>query len=141
MKVATTQSGLLRDSEILNYIRDYGISVRQIPKEVGSSYATSKRNGNNIVRKVLRDMSIEEYNRGVEGKMFGFSFEYENGQLVRYFERTVRIPESAGKWMAKQIKDSSSMVQWSIKDDNLSDTLDGAVLKLVKSLKNESNAG
>ena len=61
----------------------------------------------------------------------------KNSEIVeqngRKFMREVRVPEHAGKWLAKRCETTSAQVTWNIKVDNLSDTLPEAVLKAVNS--------
>jgi hypothetical protein len=94
----------------LDLIISHGLTVRQIPNEVISHWG--HREGAPIVK---------------------------NSEIVtidgRVFQKTVKIPEHAGKWMAKKCKNTSSNVHWNIKEDCLSDTLQNAVLKAVEKLQ------
>lgn len=60
----------------------------------------------------------------------------KNSEIVekggRKYMKQVKIPTHAGKWMAKKCVDTNSQVHWNIKNDNLSDTLQEAVLKATQ---------
>jgi hypothetical protein len=93
--------------QTLTLIIEHGLTVRQIPYEVVSHWGY--REGDPI----LKNSEIVE----------------KGG---RNYMKQVKIPTHAGKWMAKKCVDTNSQVHWNIKNDNLSDTLQEAVLKATQ---------
>jgi hypothetical protein len=85
-------------------IIEHGLTVRQIPFSVTTrwSFRPNKElyDGEKIVE--------------IKGRKF--------------VERT-RVPVNAGRWMAKKCNHTDSSIRWDMKEDNLSDTLQEAVLK------------
>ena len=95
--------------KIIQLMDKHCITVRQIPRELVSVF------------------EIQHMKKGDE------IIETKNG-IKRCKRRT--IPKNAGYWMAKQIDHTFSTVRWD-KKDNLSPTLEEAVLKAVENLKKE----
>lgn len=89
----------MNDVEVLATIVQYGLSIRQIPLKVVSTY------------------HIRHYKEGDE---------IVEIKGVEYCRRT-RIPANPGYWMCKQVRNTSSMVSWDIKTDNLAPTLSESV--------------
>ncbi|CAH7384613.1 hypothetical protein VCHA53O466_40462 [Vibrio chagasii] len=104
------------NQDTLTLIVKYGIMVRQIPVETTSLWGYNE--------KVHGSRPLKENESLVE----------ENG---RKLIKEVKRPVNGGKWMAKQATNTSSKVHWSIREDNLSDTIDEAVLKVVAQILSE----
>ena len=139
----------MKKEQVLQYIIDYGLSVRQIPKEVFSSYSSHGRDlalkgnieeyigeveiklGKSITGRTVKDEA--DFNAVKEKLKLSDDLYFKDGAVYRKFYQFRRIPSDAGKWMAKQITDTS-LVTWSKKEDNLSDTLEEAVIKAVNKI-------
>lgn len=103
------------NTDTLSLIIQHGLTVRQIPHSVTEKWGY--REG----APLMQDAVLIE----------------DNG---RTFQKRVRVPANAGMWMAKPCKDTSAMVRWNIKRDNLSDTLDAAVKKAVADIQAREHA-
>ena len=101
-----------QNNDTLALIIEHGLTVRQIPHETVSMYG--HREGSSLMK---------------------------NAELVerngRKFQRVVKVPKYAGMWMAKQCKNSWSSVEWNLERDNLSPTLEEAVLKACSAIEEE----
>jgi len=95
-------------SNTLALIIEHGLTVRQIPTCVVNRWGMRPNH-------VLKDNETIVTMNG------------------RQFIETRRIPTNAGRWMAKRCEHSDTQVHWNINIDNLSDTLDEAVLKASQS--------
>jgi len=110
----------------IELIIKHGISVRQIPHCITSSYeARHHKPGNAIVTRYAPDFYPDEKDGNLR---YVFRRRFPAG---RQFTIEKRYPKNGGKWMAKMSTTSDSMVQWSIKDDCLADTLEESVAMLV----------
>ena len=93
-----------QNNDTLALIIEHGLTVRQIPYESISMY------GHREGQPLMKNAELVEHNG-------------------RWFQRVVKVPANAGMWMAKKCDNTLSQVKWYIEKDNLSDTLEEAVLK------------
>lgn len=122
----------------LEIIKKYGLSIRQIPKEVVSLYSMlHRKEGNEIVYHDI-DMSNRKYEL-YKKKLINrqdFIFDDERQRAQRMFTKEVRIPKNPGFWMCKQVNSTNGSVTWNKKEDNLAPTLEDSVkLFLSKTAK------
>ncbi|MDK9793749.1 hypothetical protein [Vibrio sp. D431a] len=96
--------------ETLALMSQYYICVRRIPLKVVSKWRISNDR--------QWEAPLKENCERIE----------EDGQ--RYLLET-KYPKNGGMWMAKQETGSGSMMSWSTRHDNLSDTVHEAVAKAV----------
>ena len=132
--------------DTLDLIKKYGISIRQIPFEIkeavrldfkpNEQYARDKNA--QIKELVLRcNVSPKEWEHFHKQRNFSKHVRYRNNTIFEDFYIIVKVPEAAGKWMAKVVKHNDALVRWNIKTDNLSDTLEEAVRKVVDAIENQ----
>lgn len=97
---------MLDANDILNAINEHCLSVRKIPEIVVSRWsAHNPKAGDKIVNVNGRD-----------------------------YVQTEKIPEHAGWYMCQSVKDTGSMVRWSMKEHHLAPTLGESVELFLKSL-------
>lgn len=92
--------------DALSIIKEYGLSVRQIPEMTVSRYEMRHfKEGDEIIN--------------VKGKDY----------CLRY-----RKPLNPGYWMCKQVQTTDSTVNWNIKTDNLAPSLELSVKLFIEGL-------
>jgi len=112
--------------DMIQIIEKYGLSIRQIPKETRALYdMRHHKEGNKIVYSSL-DMEHINYIpfKKKRGDDSGLIFDDANQTIKRRYTEVLTVPNKAGYWMCKQVKSTSSSVQWNIKKDNLASTLE-----------------
>lgn len=90
--------------ELTEIIEKYNLSIRYIPKE--------SRETHEIRHFKEGDEIIEQYGRK--------------------FCTRVKINKNGGKYMVKEVNDTSSMVQWNTDKNNLADTLEESIQLFLK---------
>lgn len=92
---------------IIETIEKYNLSIRRIPDKVVSVYEISHiLPGDEII-----------------------------GHNGRQFARRTKIPKNAGKYMCQSVKNTSSMVQWNTKTDNLAPSLEESIALFLQNNK------
>lgn len=121
------ETTLMNDQEVLDVIIKYGLSIRQIPNEVHSLFTMERYNPleHTIVEQELTVPNIYKYWKGQDADYCAkhVRFDHDNKIIYRKYACETKIPQYAGYWMCKQVKNTSSTVQWTMKTDNLAPTL------------------
>lgn len=107
----------------------YGLSVRQIPEVVFSTWDFKlHKEGNEIIEVVLDTVKYPyEFLKKLHGGKDNFIFDEENQTVKRLYTRESKIPKNAGWWMCKQVNNTSSNVAWNMSKDNLAPTLEKSI--------------
>jgi hypothetical protein len=126
--------------DILSLIEEHGLSIRQIPKEIFGTCGKKEHISEDeefigeVECVIQEDCDETTFLKYKHQRLWGDTFYWKDRKIYRKFFKYRRIPNNPGKWMAKQVNDTSTSVSWSIKKDNLSTTLEEAVLKCVESI-------
>lgn len=99
----------------LEKIITYGLTIRQIPKQVVSHYAVD----NNTPPEAIIEKEVPEktanYIRTKEPN--SPNYRVEGNQVFRRYHQVIKIPERAGCWMVKTSPESTcSRVEWTKED-------------------------
>lgn len=110
--------------DILQIIQDFGLSIRQIPTEVTSTYSiVHHKEGNEIVYKKLSNHWNYDVFKKKHENSPNYIFCDETQTIMRALTKETIIPKNAGYWMCKQMLDNNSTVKWDSREDNLAPTL------------------
>lgn len=130
--------------DTLDLIKKYGISIRKIPYELKDVFRVEFNEkftkGKNLEIKemvVRRNVSQKEWEHFRTQRKFSDHVRFRDNTIFEDFFVETKIPDNAGKWMAKVVKHNDTLVRWNIKTDNLSDTLEEAVRKVVDAIENQ----
>ena len=130
--------------DTLELIEKYGISVRQIPFEVKETFRVEFNEkfaqGKDVQAKEMilyKNVSLKEWEEFHKRRKYSNHVRYRDNTIFEDFYVVMKVPEDAGKWMAKVVKHNDTLVRWSVKTDNLSDTLEEAVRKVVDEIENQ----
>jgi hypothetical protein len=113
-------------------IKEHSIATRQIPKKIVRHWTINKnetiRDSDTIVESLCKHTPLKHQQ---QDPMFIF----KNGQWYRRLKEEVKTPKDAGKWMCQiSPNDTSCELRWDKKRDNLADTLEGSIDKLLKKI-------
>jgi hypothetical protein len=130
--------------DILDLIKKYGISVRQIPFEVKEAFRVEFNEkfaqGKDVQAKEMilrKNVSLKEWEHFHKCRKYSNHVRYRDNTIFEDFYVVTKTPENAGKWLAKVVKHNDTLVRWDIKTDNLSDTLEEAVRKVIDAIENQ----
>ncbi len=70
---------------------------------------------------------------------YGYRFDDDTQQVWRIDGREVKAPEHAGWWMCKPVDNTTCMVDWDAKKDNLAPTLEESVALYVSKLNQQTS--
>ena len=128
----------MSDQELLNIIIEHGLSIRQIPKFVVNTHEMRHYNSekHTIIEIELKEKWHYKYWKDKYPNSIDVRFDDENKIVYRKYVQEIKVPQNAGCWMCKQVKNTSSRVEWSIKDDNLAPTLLESIMIYLKSIEN-----
>ena len=123
----------MSDQELLNIIIEHGLSIRQIPKFVVNTH--EMRHYNSEKHTIIEIELKEKWHYKYWKDKYPNSID-EDKIVYRKYVQENKGPQNAGCWMCKQVKNTSSRVEWSIKDDNLAPTLLESITIYLKSIEN-----
>lgn len=132
--------------DTLDLIKKYGISIRQIPFEIKEAIRVDFDKNQEFVQGknaqikelvIRHNVSEKEWEHFHKQRNFSKYVRYRNNSIFEDFYIIVKVPEAAGKWMAKVVKHNDTLVRWNITTDNLSDTLEESVRKVVDAIENQ----
>jgi len=126
----------------LQKIVHYGLSIRQVPSSVTSTYNRSYRHeGGTLIEREYLDISYDKFisrlgrdvELGIDTSKY-FRIDREAKKVFRLLIQIVVTPSHASEWMCKQVKNTDSKVEWNIKKDNCAKSLDDSVDMCVTSI-------
>lgn len=130
--------------DTLELIEKHGISVRQIPIKVKETFRVEfnekfvQEKDVQVKEMILRkNVSLKAWESFHKYRKYSNHVRYRDNTIFEDFYVVTKVPENAGKWMAKVVKHNDTLVRWDIKTDNLSDTLEEAVRKVVDAIENQ----
>lgn len=113
-------------------ITDNGLTIRQIPKEVKSTFSMrNHKKGQKIVYETLDNhINYIPFKKKHEHRE-DLIFDDETETIKRAYTQKITIPSDAGYWMCKQVKNTDSIIRWNKKTDNLAPTLEESINKFL----------
>jgi len=125
--------------DILKIIKENGLSIRQIPDQVVALYelrhfTEGDTTVEEIIRKNVTQKDFEYLSKHFTDKTL---IRFQGGNIYRKFCRRVKVPKDAGKWMVKEVHNTSTSVRWDSRTDIPFDTLEEAVLSWYQNSKKE----
>lgn len=132
-------SNSITNEEVFDAIIKYGLSIRQVPNEVHSLFTMERYNPleHTIVEQEVTLPNVYKYwkNQDADHCAKHVRFDDDKKIIYRKYACETKAPQYAGYWMCKQVKDTSSRVQWLMRTDNLAPTLNKSVELFLKQLK------
>lgn len=122
----------MNNQEVLDTIIKYGLSVRQIPTQVRSLFTMDHYNPLEhtiFEEKIIVPNSYMYWKK--QDPLYAnkhVRFDDDKQIVYRKYACEIKVPTHAGYWMCKQVKDTSSKVQWNIKTDHLAPTLSQSII-------------
>lgn len=133
----------MTDQETFDAIIKYGLSIRQIPKEIHSHFTMERYNPleHTVVEQEVTLPNVYKYWKNQDPDHCAKHVRFDDVRQIIYrkYACETKIPQYAGYWMCKQVNDTSSKVQWIMQNSNLAPTLNESVELFLKQLKVTTN--
>ncbi len=120
------------DQLLIETIKAYGLSVRQIPLRVEHNYEMGQfKEGDVVVEHEIPNPQFDWLKKKCINPA-NYRFVEETKQVFRRFVQRFTIPTHAGYWMCQRSQGTSTRMEWSKETDNLAPTLEESVAKFLE---------